>query len=117
MALLLFPNVRNAGVGEKFQSFVLALLTRETRGEYTHCWNERGETVETIWRHNGRDTVIPDNRDHAIPKRDSRRGQRDPQGSGLTCLRKHSDAASAVCRGIPGWKRRQPSRRFPFRDD
>jgi hypothetical protein len=57
-------------VSGAFAMIVLALLTCEARGEYTHCWNERGETVETIWHHNGRDVVIPNNRDYAIPRRE-----------------------------------------------
>jgi hypothetical protein len=48
---------------------VLALVTCETRGEYTHCWDERGQTVTTIWHHNGRDQIIPSNREHAIPEK------------------------------------------------
>jgi hypothetical protein len=55
-----------------FVMIVLVALTCETRGEYTHCWNERGETVETIWHHNGRDVVIPNNRDTVIPNAERR---------------------------------------------
>ena len=38
---------------------ILALLTCETQGSYTHCWNERGETTETIWHYQNRDYVTP----------------------------------------------------------
>jgi hypothetical protein len=58
LALALAPAPASAGE-----------LTCETRGEYTHCWNQRGETVTTVWDHNGRDTIIPNNRDHAIPEK------------------------------------------------